>query len=293
LSHHLWTASWISILNFIVLRQSELFFLNLFSTPEDMAYFNVGYSLAFASMALVPGVYSTILLPLMAGENRKGSGKVEYQLKISLRYMFQLIIALVLPVCFFAEKIFLFLYGSQYLSAVIPFQIILVCVSLKTLSDCTNAYLLSVDGQSFVLKLIIAASFLTLSLDYFLIKQYQLIGALIALSVSTIFLTFSYMFFTAKHLNLKLEWAIYFRTLMCGAIAMSLIFPFGYYMPNIYGVILGGGSYVIIYFIMLLITLSISPEDIKTLQKSNQEYLRNRLFERLLTIIQKRQMERL
>jgi len=288
MSHHLWTASWISIFNFIVLRQSELFFLNIFSTPEDMAYFNVGYSLAFASMALVPGVYSTILLPLMAGENSKGGGNVEYQLKVSLRYMFQLIIALIMPVCFFAKQIFIFLYGAQYLSAVVPFQIILVCISLKTLSDCTNAYFLSIDGQSFVLKLIIAASILTLSLDFFLIKQYQLMGALIAISASTIFMTFSYMFFTLKRLNIKLEWNIYARTLLCGAIAMLLISPIGHYAPNIYGVIIGGGGYVILYIFMLLFTYSMSYEDITTVRNANKKYIKVKIFDKLLLRLQEK-----
>ena len=288
MSHHLKTTSWISILGFIVLRQSELFFLNIYSTPEDMAYYNVGYSLAFASMALVPGVYSAILLPLMSRENKKGNNQAEAQLKISLRYMFQLIIALIFPICFFAEDIFRFLYGAQYLDAVFPFQIILVCISLKTLSDCTNAYLLSKDQQALILKLIVAACLLTLSLDYYFIKEYRLFGALTAISISTLFLGGSYMYFAIKCINMKGELFIYSKSTLCGIASLLMIYPIGVYMSNIIGVIIGVLIYIVFYSIMLIITVSIGPDDINVIKKANQRYLGLKVLDTLLTKVQKK-----
>ena len=269
MSKHLWTTSWTAILSFIVLRQSELFFLNLYSTHEQMAFFNVGYSLAFAAITLVPGVYSAILLPLMARKNKEKGGRSIAQLKLALRYMLKLIIAIIFPVCFYAEEIFEVLYGHQYSGAILSFQVILICTSLKTLSDCTIAYLLSIDKQALILKLNIVASILTLSLDYYLIKKYQLTGALIAFSISTFFLACAFMVLAIRKLKFKPQWKIYIRTIISGVIAILCVSPITHYLPNIYGVIIGSVGYVIIYILMLLFTFSFRHDDVRLFRRLN------------------------
>jgi O-antigen/teichoic acid export membrane protein len=283
---HVRTASWIAILNFIVLRQSELFFLNIFSTTDVMAYFNVGYTLASAAITLVPGVYSTILLPLMARMNQEADLQVEKQLNLSLRYMLQLIIALLFPVCFFAKEIFTFLYGTQYLNAVLPFQVIIGCIASKTLSDCINAYLWSKNKQSFMLKLIVVGSIVTLVLDFYFIKLYQLQGALLAFSLSTLFFVGLNIVLVMRKLRSHLEWMTYVKTILSGAVAIIIISPVDYYLPNIAGIVVGSFGYIVLYIMMLLVTFSLSIEDIAGLRKLNQRFFRYSLFERFLVAIQ-------
>lgn len=286
ITQHTWVAGSISVIGFIVMRQSELFFLNIYSTAEEMAFYNVSFSLAFAGMSLVPGVYSSILLPLMARENKEGKNRGIEQLKVSIRYMFQLVITLVFPVCFFAEEIFSFLYGEQYMGAVTPFRIIMACVSFKALLDCTNAYLWSTDRQMVLFKLYIITAILTLSLDYFLIKEFQLTGALMAYAISTSFMVLAYFYILVKTLNVKLEWKKYIQTIISAVISILFVSPLGYYMPTIYGTIIGGIGFIVIYIIMLLFTLSFSSKDIALFRKLNQYFFS--FFDRSLINLQNR-----
>lgn len=288
LFRHIQAASWIAILNFIVLRQSELFFLNIYSTPDIMAYFNVGFTLANAAMTLVPGIYNPILMPLMARINQSDSLQVEKQLKLSLRYMFQLIIALLFPICYFAADIFAFLYGVQYLNAVFPFQVIITCVGLKSLSDCTNAYLWSQNKQSLMLKLIILGSVVTLSLDYYFIKHYQLPGALLAFSISTLFFVGLNLALVMRKLESTLEWSVYVKTIFSGMIALVIIFPIGHYFPNIGGVIIGSLINIAVYIVMLLITSSLNTTDIDALKRLNQRIFKSNYMDQFLMFIQQR-----
>lgn len=270
ISTHFRSAVGVTVFSFITLSQSELFFLNIYSTTEEMAFYNVAFALSTAALTLVPGVYSSILLPLMARENKtKGEGKAKTQLKLSLRYMFQLVTALALPVCFFAEEILTFLYGSQYLKAALPFRIFLLCALLTKLIGCFNAYLWSIDKGKLILKLFISASIFTLILDFFLIKQFQLEGALIAFSISAFFITSLYIFFTTRLSKVHLEWKIYSRSLIAGGLALLIISPIGYHFSNIYGVIIGGLAFIFIYVFMLLLTRSLSHNDINLFKKLN------------------------
>jgi O-antigen/teichoic acid export membrane protein len=269
--NHLRSAIGVTMFGFITFSQSELFFLNLYSTTEEMAFYNIAFALSAAALTLVPGVYSSILLPLMARENRSGGvGKAKTQLKISLRYMFQLVIALVFPVCFFAEEILVFLYGNQYIKAALPFRIFLLCALLTNSIGCFNAYLWSIDKGKLILKLFLFSSILTLILDFFLIKQFQLKGALIAFSISAFFITFLYALFTSKISKIRLEWKIYIRSLIAGGLALLIISPIGHYLPNIYGAIVGGLAFVLIYALMLLFTLSLRHSDISLFKKLNK-----------------------
>lgn len=288
LFRHIQTASWIAVLNFIVLRQSELFFLNIYSTPDVMAYFNVGFTLANAAMTLVPGIYNPILMPLMARINQSDSLQIEHQLKLSLRYMFQLIIALLFPICYFAADIFNLLYGMQYLNAVFPFQVIISCVAFKSLSDCTNAYLWSQNKQSLMLKLIILGSVVTLGLDYYFIKHYQLSGALFAFSISTLFFVGLNLALVMRKLQSNVEWSVYFKTVFSGGIAILVILPIGHYLPNIGGVIIGSLINIAVYIFMLLITSSLNVTDIDALKRLNQRIFKSNYMTQFLIFIQQR-----
>lgn len=288
LFRHIQAASWIAVLNFIVLRQSELFFLNIYSTPDVMAYFNVGFTLANAAMTLVPGIYNPILMPLMARINQSDSLQVENQLKLSLRYMFQLIIALLFPICYFAADIFTFLYGVQYSNAVFPFQVIISCVAFKSLSDCTNAYLWSQNKQSLMLKLIILGSVVTLSLDYYFIKHYQLSGALLAFSISTLFFVGLNLALVMRKLESTFEWSVYFKTVFSGIIALMVIFPIRHYFPHIGGVIMGSLINIAVYIFMLLITSSLNITDIDALKRLNKRIFKSNYMDQFLMFIQQR-----
>lgn len=278
ISNYLWRVSWVSILCFIVLRQSELFFLKMFSVSSDLAYYNVGFSVAYAASALVPGIYSSLLLPLMAKKNQKGKAIALEQLKTSLRYMVYLNMGLLFPIVYFASQIILLFYGKSYAPSVLPLQVISICASMKVIYECINAYLMSIDKQSFILKVISFVSFLTLTLDYFLIKDYQLSGALMALSISTSILVCAYILFICFSLKLKLEWLIYLKSVFSGAVAITIVHLMNAYNSNLLFMCFFVGIYLIFYTIFMILFNAFTRIEIGLISIFNDKYLHSNLL---------------
>ncbi len=267
-------SNWTSIFTFIVMRQSEIFFLNLYSTKSNVAYFNIAFTLAFAVSTLVPGVYSNILLPLIARENKNSNTHAKTKLKQSMRYMGYLNTLLLFPILYFSDEIVFILYGKDFESVALPFQFVVLCTCLNKMVDCVNAYLLSNNKQSLQLNITIASSLVTIILDNFLIKYYGLSGALLAFSLSTLFTAFVYLCYLLYSLKLSLDWRMYFRTFFAGALAFSLIYPFNKLNHDLLSLFVLSFSYVLFYLILLFFMKALTKQEINGLKSNIRAFLK-------------------
>ena len=79
-----------AILTYLMASQTEIYFLNLFSTSESVAFFNVGFILATAIATLVPGLINMVLLPMVSRSMSQGIEVVRKIVEDTLRYQLYL-----------------------------------------------------------------------------------------------------------------------------------------------------------------------------------------------------------
>jgi O-antigen/teichoic acid export membrane protein len=282
----------IALLGFFVDRQMEVFFLNIFATPEAAGYYNVAFMLSVYAVELIPGILVGVLLPVMA-KSRKDDLEIQaYRYREVGRYLMLLTAPVIVFVAAYADVIIEMLYGHQYRASAVPLAVLVVAAVLAPLAGLANSLLVSHERQKTVLKLILFMAILNIVLDYFLIKMYALNGAIIGFSVIKLGLSASLLFFASRIIKSNLDYFYYSKViaLACVAVApLMLVKDFG--LPIIVFV-MAGLMFVITFFVFLVQFRMLTKEDVNILRsiKSRIPKKYENLTDRILSWMETRQV---
>ncbi len=265
---HIAYTSVISIMSFIVIRQSEIFFLKMYAPVEQVAFFNIGFMISLMSASLVPGVYSNILLPITSKIDK--NNKIEHAKKLlsSIHYLLLLAMPLIVFIFVFSSNVIVALYGTNYREAGEVLKYLIIASSLLVVSHSATSFLMGSDRQKVYLVILLSTGIVTILIDYFLIKKYFLTGAIIAYTSSSAILVAALFIKTRIILKLKYEFVLYLKILL-SAVAPILILKLANHSEvsilylAIYGVI-----YLVMYLVVSLF-VGCWPKEVK-------EYLHTR-----------------
>ena len=112
-----------NLLSYLKLNIGSLFLI-AFSGPIQIAFFNIGKTMADAITRLVPNAVSIVIYPELS--NISDPQKALALLIQSYRMTVSLLLLMSLPVLFLSEFLILTLYGEAFEGAVLPFNITLV-----------------------------------------------------------------------------------------------------------------------------------------------------------------------
>lgn len=252
INHHLKVVSINSVIGFVVFGQSELFFLKHFSVSESLAYFNIGYAVSGAAMMLVPGVYASVLLPLIAGSVADDSKDPAKEVKNSTRYLFALGVLVACPIAYYASDIIVLLYGESFEDAAWVLRVFILLAVVKNSNQAANAYLLSIDKQSFLLKITLVALLASVLLDFFLIKYWGLTGAVVAYVMVNLTVSMFVLIYTFNKLSAWPNFWVWSKIVLCGVLALLLGIIPDIVLDNKFDFIVGGIIYVFAVFFFLL-----------------------------------------
>lgn len=267
INHHLKVVSVNSVIGFIVVGQSELFFLKHFAPAADIGFFNIGYVLAGAAMMLVPGVYSSVLLPIIARSVADPKGAPDKAVKQSTRYIYILSILVAFPLAIFADDVVTILYGEGFERAAWVFRIFILVAVIKNFRESINAYLMSSDRQAFLLKITIWGLVASLILDFFLIKEYGLSGAVIAYCIVNVSITLFLMVHTYNKLSAWPNWFKMIKATLigvaCGCISILAANTF----DSVFMCVVGGALYVALFAPLIVILDCFEAPDYAVMSK--------------------------
>lgn len=259
-------TSIIVIFGFITYGQSELVFLQHLGNANEIAFFSIGFVLARAAGGLIPGVYNTLLLPMVSFSVAQGEQAGASTLLTATRHMFYLGLLCCVPLAIFSEDIIIFLYGAEYRSAHIPTMIFALIIVGASVRDATNSYLVSTDQQELILKIVFALFFATILLDFILILEYGLLGAVIAYAAISFIATLIVSYFAFCQVG---QWPSFGK--MLRAIAAATISGFISYglvaaAPIPGGFVIGSAVYGILFIILLFLLDAFEKDDYKAAQ---------------------------
>jgi O-antigen/teichoic acid export membrane protein len=252
---HVKIAGLSSVLTFLIVSQTEIAFLGWLGYAEAVAFFSIAHQLSGAAMLMVPGVYSNILLPLIArsvAEDHKASAAI---IRLSMVYLLQMGLLVAVPVMIFAPTLIDFLYGKNYQS-VSPVLIWLMGFSvIKSLNATAMSYLMSVDRQSLILKVTAFFVVVTLVLDGWLIWLFGLSGAIAAYGISAISMVVVMNILMYRFLGEKPLWRAFNLTVIAALFSavpiIFVVFVWCPLIPEFLLMFIGSAAYLILYFILL------------------------------------------
>jgi O-antigen/teichoic acid export membrane protein len=271
-------------IGFFAASEVEVFFLNMFGTPDAAGQFKVAYLLASGAAMLVPGVIGALLLPMMANALSQGRDVAGRRFVASTTYLALLAAPLVAFGAIFSGPVIAFMYGAQYAPAAPVFAACLFACALSTVSQSGSSLLISADRQITILILVVACGLIKVLLDVVLIRQYGLAGATAAYVSVAIFAATANLILALRMIGMQPNWIRLLRIILAAAITGAAILPLRGHWPALPTLIVAGLATVPLYAVLTLLLRCWSAEDIDHLRQLHHRYTggRPRAFAQLL-----------
>lgn len=282
---HLRIVSLTIIVSFLIASDVEILFLNMFASATAAGYFKVAYQLASGIMLLVPGVFSAVLLPMMAkalSEGRAAGGRRFVAVTSYLALLGAPVVAF--GACFAAAVIGL-LYGAAYAAAAPVFALCMLASALNTSAQGATSLLVSADRQHVILSLTLLFGVFKIGMDVTLIRHFGLHGAMAAIIIAAVVSSSAYLVLGMRVGGLSLEWRrlarIVLAAILAGAVA-SLVLPLR--LPPLATLLLGGPLLGVAYALFTLWLRCWTRADIEQLKELHRRFAAGRplLLGRLL-----------
>lgn len=174
------SVSGIIIIDAIVWQKSEIFFLERFSPPEEIAFYSLAFTIGYIAMQ-IPGIFSSLLIPYFSGIYGQGDKPgLKKGYTYSTRYLALIAFPIGISGAILSAPLIELVYGSEFRNAAIPAQIILVFNSFGAVSRASSAILYGTEEQGFILKWGSIIAIFNIILNLILIPKYGATGAAIA-----------------------------------------------------------------------------------------------------------------
>jgi O-antigen/teichoic acid export membrane protein len=264
---HVRFAGAIMLLDLAILRQTELIFLEVFSTQANIGFYALGRSLATSAMLVVPGVFAALLLPSMSRGFAEDPARMPERFLAATRHLVLLAVPVVALAEIYAGTVVLLLYGEAFLPAATVFRVTVAAAAVGAVSASASSYQLSSDRQPAILAIMVAVAIVTLMLDLVLISQFELAGAMAAGAFGSLALGLLLLWHACRTLGVRPEFGVYARALAAGVLAsvpaviMAVLLPWWLSIP------LGGGVLVAGYAVLTVMLGAWRTQDLGLLRE--------------------------
>ncbi|MBN8924798.1 MAG: polysaccharide biosynthesis protein [Rhodanobacter sp. 68-29] len=274
---HLRIVSLTIIVSFVIASDVEILFLNMFASADSAGYFKVAYQLASGIMLLVPGVFSAVLLPMMAKALSEGRSEGGRRFVAATSYLALLGAPMVAFGACFASAVIGLLYGNAYAAAAPVFALCMLASALNTSAQGATSLLVSADRQHVILTLTLLFGVFKMAMDVTLIRAYGLHGAMTAIVVAAVVSSGAYLLLGMRVGGQPLDWRRLGRILLAAALAggvAALVLPLR--LPPLATLLLGGPLLLGAYALLTLWLRCWTLADIEQLKDLHRRFAAGR-----------------
>lgn len=217
---YLASASIIVVLDAVVWQKSEVFFLLRYSTPTEVAYYSLAFSLVTRIVALGPGAISGVLLPHFTSLATMPSGDDLARAYATVaRFTAMATAPLIIGGLVLADPAIAVLFGSDYAPTALVLRILLVSGGLGATMAAPAAALYALGLHRFILRTVAVVAVVNVALDLVLIPAHGAAGAAVANGAAQLLGHIVGLRFVRSRAGLRLPWAAMGRVTACAALA--------------------------------------------------------------------------
>ncbi len=252
-------------LGYLIGKDTEIFFLGLYRTVEDIGFFKLAYTIA-PMTSLFPAAFGFVLLPALA--EQFGKGAIEQLKEIyltSTRYLMIVALPTAVGGIALADSFITVIYGRDYNPAITLFQIICVPIAIDNIANAGSVCIRSINRPGFLLitRVIIALSNVGLSL--LLIPRYGILGAAIASSISLAISLPFYSIFVSRRIGVTWPIRDTIKIVAASIIMGVVVYALHSQINDVLSLALGIPLGVVIYIVAIFAFREINAQDIKNL----------------------------
>lgn len=173
----------IGVLNMIVWRQSEIFFLAHYRSAVETGCFDLAYRLPQTMLEFIP---TTVWPIIMAGFSEVYEKNKE-NLLMAIEKYYKVLFLLCAPVCIFgvtfAGKMIPILYTDAMVQAAVPAQLFFVIFTVSFFSTPLSMSMYVMEKSYINLMIVLLLAAVNLGLDFILIPRYGIAGAIVPVAM--------------------------------------------------------------------------------------------------------------
>ena len=256
--------------------ETEVLFLNLLDSASAAGEFKVAYQLAVGAALLVPGMFSAVLLPMMAKALTESRELAARRLAASTTYLAMLAAPLIGFGFVFSDPTIRVLYGNAYTAAGPVLAGCLFAISIGKIAQGAQSLLLGADRQQSILIRVAATGTLKLVLDIVLIRAFGLLGAVFAYTTATLADCLLTLALGLKVSGAQLDWRRIGRIALAIGLACALAFPLRELDRPAIAVVVGGLVMSGAYALLTLVLGCWSRADVEYLKTLHRRISRER-----------------
>jgi O-antigen/teichoic acid export membrane protein len=191
----------IVLMNQLVHSQTEVFFLGRLRGPEDAAYFQYGFVLAQRLIDFLPLALWEVSMAAFAREDTAGDRDLR---EVAYRYL-RLTYVAILPVSaigvVLSPALIDLLYGPKMEASVFVAQAYFLLGALAAFGAPMGMILYAREATGLVLRVYLVGTVLNLGLDWWLVSEFGLSGAVAGLAVAKLFLVVGMSVLAARRIG--------------------------------------------------------------------------------------------
>lgn len=262
--NYVFVVSGILLLDQIVWNRSEVIFLGHYSTPQQVAFYSLSYSITASVMTLFPGSIIGALMPHVAAlQGIQNTKEIISSYQKAVKYI-GLIVALIIGGSIALATPFVYtIYGANYSQMIPVFRILIITSGIASVGSVAITILYGTTQQKTILKIGLILSLLNLLLDFAIIPYFGAVGASVANGVSQ---TLGSLLGISILIKRGIPFPITTYIKICGITLLScltMLFLTNHFGSNtILTLIIGSVFYLILFSALAIITKLITRKEI-------------------------------
>lgn len=245
-------ATLVMIFDTIIWQRSEVLFLEHYSSPEQIGYYSLGFSIFMIfvglGFALINGYY-----PAMSREY--GAGNLD-KVREQVRQAALLAALFALPLTFGAwatmDRLIPFIYGEAMSAAEPVTNILLASLFFSVLAGVLGLTVNAINRIWYTLPLVMGLAAVNLVLDFLLIPRYGAVGGAVANSVAQLGNTVAHIVLVFYLIRVQLPWwRLAGLVVIAGLTTFGLPYGLGAFLPGPYGL----GIIIVVAAVCYAVTL--------------------------------------
>jgi len=178
--------------------------LNFMKTSADVGYYSAAYTFA-QGFTIIATAIAGSLFPLLSKNWKKSRRNFKKILSISVKYISIIAIPISFAFTIRAKEIIPLIYGNQYLSSILSFQILLWATLLIFFTSLFDNAVISTGRQKLTTIVALTTVIINIMLNFLLIPKYGIEGAAFATVVSEATNVLLFGIYLSKYCSLKID----------------------------------------------------------------------------------------
>lgn len=253
----------------LVIRWADTLFLGYFATTSAVGIYNS--ALLIVSLIVVfEESFKQVFIPALTdiySRNKLNDLKKIY--KTSTRWIFLIIIPILLMMLFFPLQIISLFFGKKYIEATIPLMILSIGYAFNTLFSLSIYVIICIGKTKKIFLISFIASIVDIILNILLIPMLGIIGSAISTSTSLAIVSLISLAYTCKCIKTQPFDFRYIKLFSASILAILLIYGLvSLFNAEIgrFDIILIFPAFVLLYIFLLIVMRGLSEEDIMILK---------------------------